>query len=89
MVFDEILPSAFPLMVDTFGNYVIQKLFSVGDEDQVAALASKMEHRVFDLAMQIFGCRVSMHNLRDYSSQWSRLYRSPLMRFRPPSEKPL
>ncbi len=30
MVFNEILPSALVLMVDVFGNYVIQKFFEHG-----------------------------------------------------------
>ena len=29
MVFDEIMPQALSLMTDVFGNYVIQKVFSL------------------------------------------------------------
>lgn len=36
LVFSEILPSAFQLMTDVFGNYVIQKFFEYGSQDQKA-----------------------------------------------------
>lgn len=58
-VFDEIMPSAFQLMTDVFGNYVIQKLFEHGDVEQKAALAKTMETHVMQLSMQMYGCRVS------------------------------
>lgn len=60
-VFDEIMPNAYQLMTDVFGNYVIQKLFEHGDQQQKAALAKKMEGHVLQLSMQMYGCRVSLH----------------------------
>lgn len=57
-MFDEIMPNAYQLMTDVFGNYVIQKLFEHGDQAQKAALASKMETHVLQLSMQMYGCRV-------------------------------
>jgi mRNA-binding protein PUF3 len=59
-VFDEIMPNAYQLMTDVFGNYVIQKLFEHGDQQQKAALAKKMEGHVLQLSMQMYGCRVSL-----------------------------
>ena len=35
MVFKEILPHSLNLMVDVFGNYVIQKFFEHGTEEQI------------------------------------------------------
>lgn len=58
-VFDEIMPNAYQLMTDVFGNYVIQKLFEHGNQRQKAALAKKMENHVLPLSMQMYGCRVS------------------------------
>ncbi|WWC89804.1 uncharacterized protein L201_004730 [Kwoniella dendrophila CBS 6074] len=57
-LFDEIMPNAYQLMTDVFGNYVTQKLFEHGDQRQKAALAKKMEGHVLDLSMQMYGCRV-------------------------------
>lgn len=42
MVFNEILPSAYNLMTDVFGNYVIQKFFEFGTPEQKATLAQKV-----------------------------------------------
>ncbi len=54
------MPNAYQLMTDVFGNYVIQKLFEHGDQQQKAALAKKMEGHVLQLSMQMYGCRVSL-----------------------------
>lgn len=35
LVFDEIIPAAFQLMTDVFGNYVIQKFFDFGTREQI------------------------------------------------------
>ena len=58
MVFDEILPSALHLMVDVFGNYVIQKFFEHGTPEQIRILGSKLEGNVLYLSLQMYGCRV-------------------------------
>ena len=57
-MFEEILPSAFSLMTDVFGNYVIQKLFEHGDAAQKAALIKKMEGQALFLSNHMYGCRV-------------------------------
>lgn len=36
-VFREVLPNAFSLMTDVFGNYVIQKFFELGTPEQKQA----------------------------------------------------
>ena len=60
LLFDEILPNAYQLMTDVFGNYVVQKMFELGDQRQKAGLAKKMEGHVLDLSLQMYGCRVSL-----------------------------
>lgn len=57
-IFDEILPECHQLMVDVFGNYVIQKFFEHGDQTQKKILAHKMRGRVMMLTTQMYGCRV-------------------------------
>ena len=42
LVFQEILSAAHPLMTDVFGNYVIQKFFEYGTQDQKTALVQKV-----------------------------------------------
>jgi len=46
------------LMQDIFGNYVIQKFFEHGDQTQKRLLANRMKGHVFELSMQMYGCRV-------------------------------
>lgn len=58
MVFNEILASAYALMTDVFGNYVIQKFFEFGTPEQKTTLAQKVRGNVLPLALQMYGCRV-------------------------------
>ena len=39
LIFSEILPEAYNLMNDVFGNYVVQKLFEYGSDPQRMTLA--------------------------------------------------
>ena len=58
MVFNEILPAAYNLMTDVFGNYVIQKFFEFGNREQKQHLANCIQGHVLPLALQMYGCRV-------------------------------
>ena len=58
LVFSEILPDAYALMTDVFGNYVIQKFFEFGTVDQKQTLATNVQGRVLPLSLQMYGCRV-------------------------------
>jgi hypothetical protein len=49
-------------MTDVFGNYVVQKMFEVGDQRQKSVLGKKMEGHILSLSMQMYGCRVSFLN---------------------------
>mmetsp|Transcript_19620 Transcript_19620/g.24787 ORF Transcript_19620/g.24787 Transcript_19620/m.24787 type:complete len:779 (-) Transcript_19620:83-2419(-) len=57
-VFEEILPDALSLMVDVFGNYVIQKFFEYGSREQIQQLSVVLEGHVLALSLQMYGCRV-------------------------------
>lgn len=58
LVFNEILNSAYQLMTDVFGNYVIQKFFEFGSTEQKQTLAQRLRGHVLQLALQMYGCRV-------------------------------
>ena len=45
-------------MTDVFGNYVIQKFFEHGNQQQKKQLADKMKGHIYGLSMQMYGCRV-------------------------------
>ncbi|KAL5969780.1 hypothetical protein TSMEX_002393 [Taenia solium] len=73
IVFSEILPQAGKLMVDVFGNYVIQKFFEFGTDNQkevgclnspstylclIQLLSQCLHGHVVEFAVQMYGCRV-------------------------------
>lgn len=46
------------LMMDVFGNYVVQKFLEYGTEAQQAHLAGVLKGNVMALSLQMYGCRV-------------------------------
>ena len=57
-MFKELQSESLQLMQDVFGNYVIQKFFEHGDQNQKRILASRMKGQVLNLSLQMYGCRV-------------------------------
>ncbi|EPY50751.1 RNA-binding protein Puf3 [Schizosaccharomyces cryophilus OY26] len=58
-VFEEIISSnCLQLMMDIFGNYVIQKFLEYGTDKQKTLLVSKIKGHTFVLAVHMYGCRV-------------------------------
>ena len=68
MVYNEILSSAYNLMTDVFGNYVIQKFFEFGTPEQKQGLAQKIRGHVLLLALQMYGCRIVQKALESVPS---------------------
>ncbi len=66
-VFEEVLPVARSLMVDVYGNYVIQKFFDFGTDEQRFLLASKLRGNVVALSLHLYGCRVIQKGLETLS----------------------
>jgi pumilio RNA-binding family len=66
MVFKEILPASLQLMIDVFGNYVIQKFFEYGTTEQKRILGEKLVGHVLELSLQMYGCRVIQKVLKLY-----------------------
>lgn len=54
LVFQEILASAYSLMTDVFGNYVIQKFFEFGTPEQKSTLAQKVIIYIDKFFLQFF-----------------------------------
>lgn len=69
---NEIGPDLFDLMMDVFGNYVVQKLFEVCDQAQKQEIGNKMEGNVFRLSMEMYGCRVSLAGRKEADGRWSK-----------------
>ncbi|KEG10770.1 pumilio/PUF RNA binding protein 2 [Trypanosoma grayi] len=59
-IFNEVLPNTHELMIDVFGNYVLQKLLdvlSVGSDESKQLLA-QVSGRLKEYSFQMYGCRV-------------------------------
>ncbi|MFS7962919.1 putative armadillo-like helical, pumilio domain-containing protein [Helianthus anomalus] len=57
MVFNEIMPQAYSLMTDVFGNYVVQKCFEHGSATQIRELAEQLTGHVLTPSLQMYGWR--------------------------------
>ena len=69
LVFEEVLPVLRNLMVDVYGNYVVQKFFDFGTDEQRMVLAGKLRGTVVPLSLHLYGCRViqkALETLPDY-----------------------
>ncbi|EEB05663.1 RNA-binding protein Puf3 [Schizosaccharomyces japonicus yFS275] len=51
------------LMMDVFGNYVVQKLLEFGTDEQREVFTEKMKGHVLTLSLQMYGCRVAQKAL--------------------------
>ena len=58
MVFMEVFPAAHVLMEDPYGNFVIQKFFEFGGDEQKLALIQTLQGHVLRLSTHTYGCRV-------------------------------
>jgi hypothetical protein len=57
-IISAITKQALGLMLNRFGNFLIQRCFEHGSEEQVLAIADTMENNVVMLSMDAFGCHV-------------------------------
>ncbi|KAF9922190.1 hypothetical protein FBU30_007724 [Linnemannia zychae] len=57
-IIDAILGTAYPLMSNRFGNFLIQRCFEFGSPQQIDALAQAMRGNILTLACDPFGCHV-------------------------------
>jgi len=62
-IFQEILPHAYSLMTDVFGNYVIQKILQLGTIDQKLRLFEVTQGNIYELCKHTYGCRVIQKSL--------------------------
>ena len=58
IVYEEVKGKAAELMVDVFGNYVIQRLLETGLASHRTGLVFAMKGQVLSLSLQTYGCRV-------------------------------
>ncbi|EEP79227.1 conserved hypothetical protein [Uncinocarpus reesii 1704] len=57
-IIEAIVNQAYPLMVNRFGNFLVQRCFEHGTADQVIAIANAIRGNTLSLSMDPFGCHV-------------------------------
>ena len=57
-IIESIVRQAYPLMVNRFGNFLIQRCFEHGTPEQVIAIANAIRGNTLNLSMDAFGCHV-------------------------------
>ncbi|KAF2031611.1 ARM repeat-containing protein [Setomelanomma holmii] len=57
-IVEAIIAQAYPLMVNRFGNFLVQRCFEHGTGDQIVAIAQAIRGNTLALSMDAFGCHV-------------------------------
>ncbi|KAL1958341.1 hypothetical protein VTO42DRAFT_4658 [Malbranchea cinnamomea] len=57
-IVEAIVNQAYPLMVNRFGNFLVQRCFEHGTPEQVVAIANAIRGNTISLSMDPFGCHV-------------------------------
>jgi len=57
-IVEAIVSQAYPLMINRFGNFLVQRCFEHGSSEQVVAIANAIRGHTLSLSMDPFGCHV-------------------------------
>ncbi|EHK98904.1 putative Meiotic coiled-coil protein 2 [Glarea lozoyensis 74030] len=57
-IVEAIVAQAYPLMINRFGNFLVQRCFEHGTPDQVIKIAEAIRGNTLSLSMDAFGCHV-------------------------------
>lgn len=57
-IVEAIIAQAYPLMINRFGNFLVQRCFEHGTPEQVIAIAQAIRGNTLNLSMDAFGCHV-------------------------------
>ncbi|KZF20651.1 ARM repeat-containing protein [Xylona heveae TC161] len=57
-IVEAIIAQAYPLMINRFGNFLVQRCFEHGTPEQVIAIANAIRGNTLNLSMDAFGCHV-------------------------------
>jgi hypothetical protein len=57
-IVDTIVRHSYPLMINRFGNFLVQRCFEYGTKDQIDRISTAIRGNVVNLSIDMFGCHV-------------------------------
>jgi hypothetical protein len=57
-IVDTIIRHSQPLMINRFGNFLVQRCFEYGTKDQIDRISTAIKGNVVNLSIDMFGCHV-------------------------------
>jgi hypothetical protein len=79
-IVEAIVAQAFPLMINRFGNFLVQRCFEHGLPDQVIKIAQAIRGNTLNLSMDPFGCHVVQKAFDSVPEEWKSLFVHELLR---------
>jgi len=79
-IVDAIIANAYPLMINRFGNFLVQRCFEHGTESQVIGIAMAIKDHTLDLSMDAFGCHVIQKAFDCVPENWKAIMVHELLR---------
>lgn len=77
---DAIVAQAYPLMVNRFGNFLVQRCFEHGTPEQIDGIANAIRGNTLALSMDAFGCHVVQKALDCVNEEFKATMVSELLR---------
>ncbi|KAF8468376.1 armadillo-type protein [Kalaharituber pfeilii] len=79
-IVDAIVSQAYPLMVNRFGNFLVQRCFEHGTPEQIDGIANAIRGNTLALSMDAFGCHVVQKALDCVNEEFKATMVSELLR---------
>jgi hypothetical protein len=79
-IVEAIVAQAFPLMINRFGNFLVQRCFEHGLPDQVIKIAQAIRGNTLNLSMDPFGCHVVQKAFDSVPEEWKSFFVHELLR---------
>lgn len=79
-IVDAIVAQAYPLMVNRFGNFLVQRCFEHGLPEQIDGIANAIRGNTLALSMDAFGCHVVQKALDCVNEEFKATMVSELLR---------
>ncbi|KAF2840268.1 ARM repeat-containing protein [Patellaria atrata CBS 101060] len=79
-IVEAIVAQAYPLMINRFGNFLVQRCFEHGTPEQIVAIANIIRGNTLNLSMDAFGCHVVQKALDSVPEEYKAVMVHELLR---------